>query len=253
MSLEINGATIFTCNPGYNVSGSSASVCLPTGTWSTSPPTCQRVLCPDLSALANGAISAGNNEVFTVRRFTCNAGFNLVGNPATVCLQTGSWSDGTPHCIEKPTTCPKLLAPANGFIDNGSLDVGSAREYSCAAGYMTEDLLQTACLKNGRWSQPVPACYRGPTTGAQTTTCSTSSNVIAGAIGFFIGLLIPGSFVLVHLFRSRRGSKRITMTDNIGQPPTIFRNQLTKSQAYGMDLTTIEPTQEPEYEAVEQT
>ncbi|XP_065189553.1 P-selectin-like [Sycon ciliatum] len=247
------GATAsFICSHGYTLIGFSSATCNHGGVWSSPTPNCDRVMCPNVNAPENGAVSTGDTEVFTVRRFTCDTGFNLVGNPATVCMETGTWSDGTPHCIEKTTTCPYLLAPANGFIDNGSLDVGSSREYSCSDGYMTTDSTHTACLKNGRWSQSVPCCFTKHSTGEQAASASSSSNIIAGVIGFCIGLLTPSALIVSYIARSRRRSRRITVTDNTVQQSALFTNTLTRSDVYQMDVTTIEPNLEPQYASLGQ-
>ncbi|XP_065189559.1 P-selectin-like [Sycon ciliatum] len=247
------GATAsFMCSHGYTLIGFSSATCNHGGVWSSPTPNCDRVMCPNVNAPANGAVSTGDTEVFTVRRFTCDTGFNLVGNPATVCMVTGTWSDGTPHCIEKTTTCPYLLAPANGFIDNGSLDVGSSREYSCSDGYITTDSTHTACLKNGQWSQSVPCCFTKHSTGQQAGASSSSSNIIAGVIGFCIGLLTPSALIVSYIARSRRRSRRITVTDNTVQQSALFTNTLTRSDVYQMDVTTIEPNLEPQYASLGQ-
>ncbi|XP_065189567.1 sushi, von Willebrand factor type A, EGF and pentraxin domain-containing protein 1-like [Sycon ciliatum] len=248
MSMEINGATIFTCNSGYNLAGSSASVCLPSGNWSTSPPTCQgiqcpitvptpangaivtgandvfisrqytcnsgyqlqgssnticlstgawstptptckRVECPILNAPTNGAISPGNSEVFTLRRFTCNTGFNLVGNSASVCLSGGTWSTVTPQCVGIQCSGP-LANPTNGRVNTSTISVFSVSTYSCNSGYELVGETNSICLSTGQWSGPAPTC--------SSINCNALPSILNGNVQPGQAPLIRGSTAFVR-------------------------------------------------------
>eukprot|EP00117_Sycon_ciliatum_P010990 scpid73632/ scgid12649/ Sushi, von Willebrand factor type A, EGF and pentraxin domain-containing protein 1; CCP module-containing protein 22; Polydom; Selectin-like osteoblast-derived protein; Serologically defined breast cancer antigen NY-BR-38 len=157
MSMEINGATIFTCNSGYNLAGSSASVCLPSGNWSTSPPTCQGIQCPmTVPTPANGAIVTGTNDVFISRQYTCNSGYQLQGSSNTICLSTGDWSTPTPTC--KRVECPILNAPTNGVISPGDSEVFTLRRFTCNTGFNLVGNSASVCLSGGTWSNVTPQC-----------------------------------------------------------------------------------------------
>ncbi|XP_065189560.1 E-selectin-like [Sycon ciliatum] len=165
LSLEIYGAAIFTCNSGYNVVGSSASVCLPNGAWSITPPTCQRVQCPSiLASPLFGSVLPGSNEVFNSRQFKCHPGYQLEGSSHTICLSTGAWSQPTPKC--KRVLCSGQVAPLNGAIASMSLEINGATIFICNSGYNVSGSSASVCLPNGTWSSSPPICQR--------ITCPTS-------------------------------------------------------------------------------
>ncbi|XP_065189183.1 sushi, von Willebrand factor type A, EGF and pentraxin domain-containing protein 1-like isoform X2 [Sycon ciliatum] len=237
----------YSCNDGYVLSGDAVTTCLLTGLWSTSPPTCQRIPTCAVLTIANGAFSEQQTQrLSAVANVTCNEGYKINGSRSVVCLESGKWSD-TPHCMDSTMACPELLAPANGLIDNGSLDLGTGRKYSCSAGYTTMDPTTTFCLKGGHWSEPAPACAL-PCTSEQTTPSSTSSNIVAGVIGFLAGLIIPAALIIIYLARYRGKAKTITITESENaKPSAIFVSQLTENDAYEMTSTGVETTPEPEY------
>uniref|UniRef100_A0A803VLE3 Sushi domain-containing protein n=1 Tax=Ficedula albicollis TaxID=59894 RepID=A0A803VLE3_FICAL len=51
----------------------------------------------------------GDSAFFTAGmsvRYTCNAGFYLVGNAAVFCRASGNWSQPRPRCEGEPGLCP---------------------------------------------------------------------------------------------------------------------------------------------------
>ena len=85
----------------------------------------------------------------------------------------------------------------------------------------------------------------------QTTPSSTSSNIVAGAIGFLVGLIIPGGLIIIYLVRYRGTAKAITVTEtDNAKPSAIFVRRLTKNDAYEMTSTAVETNPEPEYETM---
>ena len=49
-------------------------------------------MCPTLSAPVNGSISLSGVTVGDMATYSCNEGFELVGNATRVCLDGGTWS-----------------------------------------------------------------------------------------------------------------------------------------------------------------
>ncbi|XP_078578155.1 matrilin-1-like [Branchiostoma floridae x Branchiostoma japonicum] len=61
--------------------------------------TCTVVHCPVLTAPANGTITPTNRRQYQDQvTFTCNSGYNLVGQTMLTCLVNGSWSASPPTC-----------------------------------------------------------------------------------------------------------------------------------------------------------
>ncbi|CAH1248855.1 CSMD1 [Branchiostoma lanceolatum] len=61
-------------------------------------PRCDRVQCPTIPAPENGAVTGGTfyqNEV----QFTCNHGYQLIGDSIRTCQADGTWTGADPTCI----------------------------------------------------------------------------------------------------------------------------------------------------------
>ncbi|XP_065188185.1 sushi, von Willebrand factor type A, EGF and pentraxin domain-containing protein 1-like [Sycon ciliatum] len=204
-----------------------------------------------LLQVSNGKVSDGENTIGSVRTATCNLGYELGSDKTAVCLANGNWSSN-PVCTDGTNSCPKLFAPANGRIDTGTEVIGIRRTYSCSDGYKTMDLTTTVCLRGGNWSEPAPACVR-PCSEQQTMASSTTFTIVAGAIGFLVGLIIPGTFMIVYQARRRGPAKIPTKREtSTNEPPTVFTSKLTENDAYEMTSTAVETNQEPQYETMGQ-
>ncbi|XP_065189082.1 sushi, von Willebrand factor type A, EGF and pentraxin domain-containing protein 1-like [Sycon ciliatum] len=162
-STSPNGVTVFACNKGYKLTGSSVTVCLTNGTLSNPTPTCARVVCSFLTHPRNGSVSPGHNNFQAIRNYTCNEGFKVVGFATTICLLQGVWSAPPPTC--QHITCP--AAPpsiANGYISTvpSSFLVGGTANISCLPGYQRTGAAVITCDKGGEWpsSKSLPTCTR---------------------------------------------------------------------------------------------
>ena len=55
--------------------------------------------CGDLMDPVNGAVTLTNSTYYaSVAIYSCNNGYNLVGETSRTCLVSGSWSDSAPTC-----------------------------------------------------------------------------------------------------------------------------------------------------------
>lgn len=99
------GATaMFSCTPGHVLTGNVTSVCLESGTWSSSPPICVNgCLNPILKITAHAHLySPEAIDLFTPlsgMNFQCLSGFTLKGPPVVVCLPESTWNDSIPTCV----------------------------------------------------------------------------------------------------------------------------------------------------------
>ncbi|XP_065896334.1 E-selectin-like [Dysidea avara] len=93
----------FTCNTGYELTGSDTRTCQSDGSWSGSDTMCRRVACPSHTEPDNGAIacSLGDDGVSSYEdtcSFTCNTGYELTGSETRICQSDGSWSGSETLC-----------------------------------------------------------------------------------------------------------------------------------------------------------
>ena len=78
----------FSCDPEYQLNGSSSRQCLSNGSWSGSDVTCDILHCDNLtdgienSALANNC----GSEFGSMCRVECNSGYRAVGNDTFTCV-----------------------------------------------------------------------------------------------------------------------------------------------------------------------
>ncbi|XP_019620839.1 PREDICTED: uncharacterized protein LOC109467334 [Branchiostoma belcheri] len=164
----------FTCDSGYDLVGSSTLTCQADTTWTGAAPTCTRKECPLLTAPANGAMT-GSNFYQDVATFTCDSGYNLVGNSSLTCQADATWSGNVPICQRKE--CPLLTAPANGAM-TGSNFYQDVVQFTCGSGYDLVGNPTVTCQADATWSGTVPTCTRKqcPLLTASANGAMTGSN-----------------------------------------------------------------------------
>ena len=125
----------YSCNTGYNLIGDNTRTCQAMGMWSGSESTCLRMLlsfacrigetvcsindllfthashvhvfltlivvdCGALTNPANGQVTHPTGTTFgQTATYSCNTGYNLVGDSARTCQATGMWSGSVPTCL----------------------------------------------------------------------------------------------------------------------------------------------------------
>ncbi|NWH88196.1 CR2 protein, partial [Aegithalos caudatus] len=118
--------------------------------------------CPMPPEVANGNHNGRDKAFFTAGmsvRYTCNAGYYLVGNAAVSCRASGNWSQPRPRCEE--VTCPRPPSIANGLHSArspGRISRGAAVSYSCREGFQLLGNVSITCTDTGLWSRPLPRC-----------------------------------------------------------------------------------------------
>ena len=203
--VSTNGTTFgetatYSCNPGYNLVGDSTRTCGATGNWSGSEPTCERMLllsnmpikyvnnvfllstvvdCDTLSDPANGQVSTSGTTFGETATYSCNTGYNLVGDSTRTCQATGNWSGSEPTCermlllsnlpiksvhnvflLSTVVDCNALSDPANGQVSTSGTTFGETATYSCNPGYNLVGDNTRTCQATGNWSGSEPTCER---------------------------------------------------------------------------------------------
>ncbi|XP_065893685.1 CUB and sushi domain-containing protein 1-like isoform X2 [Dysidea avara] len=160
----------FTCNTGYELTGSDTRTCQSDGSWSGSDDVCRRVSCPSLTGPNNGMIncSLGDDGVPSYEdtcSFTCNTGYELTGSDTRTCQSDGSWSGNETIC--RKVHCPLLTQPNNGHIncivgDDGVISYKDNCSVSCNTGYELTGSDTRTCQSNGNWSGSDDVCRKVP-------------------------------------------------------------------------------------------
>ncbi|KAI8484967.1 hypothetical protein Bbelb_373740, partial [Branchiostoma belcheri] len=119
----------FLCDPGYELVGPTSLTCQADRTWSGNVPTCTRVQCPVSSSPING-ISSGSNFYQDVVQFTCDQGYDLVGESISTCQADRTWSSNIPSCNDIDE-----CSAVNGGCDHVCTNTIGSFQCSCVDGF----------------------------------------------------------------------------------------------------------------------
>ena len=167
------GSTInVVCNLGYELFGDYQLSCLSTASWSSHPPACHMIQCPS-PAINYGTFHRSGSEKGSFMfghsvRFSCLAGFTLVGEPEIVCQPDKTWSSSLPVCERKICQSPpshiirgtiQVISPP-GQTPLGNNTFGTRLNFNCNLGYELDSHGSATCQANERWSVDFPNCVQ---------------------------------------------------------------------------------------------
>lgn len=92
----------------------------------------------------------------TLVSYSCDPGYELLGNAVLICQEDGTWNGSAPSCISMECDLP--VAPENGFLHVTETTTGSAVQYSCKPGHTLVGSDIRLCLRNREWSGASPRC-----------------------------------------------------------------------------------------------
>ncbi|XP_078583742.1 CUB and sushi domain-containing protein 3-like [Branchiostoma floridae x Branchiostoma japonicum] len=148
----------FTCDPGYNLAGSSTLTCQADTTWSAASPTCTSKCledtCPAPTSPTNGAVT-GTYLFGDTITFTCNTGYNMAGSSTLTCQSDLTWDGSPPTCTI--VQCSPQSSPPNGAVSGGN-SYGDVATFTCNMGYNMVGTSTLTCQADGTWSGAAPTC-----------------------------------------------------------------------------------------------
>ncbi|XP_029470754.1 sushi, von Willebrand factor type A, EGF and pentraxin domain-containing protein 1 [Rhinatrema bivittatum] len=201
------------CDPGFQIVGGSIQQCLNLGQWSQPLPRCERISCGVPPLLENGFYSAEDFYAGSTVTYQCNNGYYLLGHSRMFCIDTGSWSETSPSCLDvdecavgsdcdehasclntngsyvcscippytgngkscaEPIKCERAGHPEFGRAFGDTYTVGSDVTFSCGEGYQLMGDTKIICLESGEWSRTIPYC--------QAVSCGSVPSPDNGAI-----------------------------------------------------------------------
>uniref|UniRef100_A0A8B9EMP0 Selectin P n=1 Tax=Anser cygnoides TaxID=8845 RepID=A0A8B9EMP0_ANSCY len=106
----------FSCQEGFEVTGSERLWCTAGGAWSGAPPHCKAITCPMLRAPEHGQMNCshlyGSFTFTSTCAFSCQPGFELKGSQTGLlrCQAMGNWTSRSPVCkgtvgLRSPASC----------------------------------------------------------------------------------------------------------------------------------------------------
>ncbi|CAG5854549.1 unnamed protein product [Menidia menidia] len=160
-SWTYGSVLLYSCLPGGVLVGNATRHCKEDGTWSGAPPYCTGAstgICGDPGIPPHGARLGGEEfKTKSLLRFSCEAGYNLIGSAERTCLHNGTWSGSQPVC--QAVSCGNPGTPAHGrIVFSDGITFGSSVAYSCLEGFKTSGLTTRHCTTNGTWTGQLPDC-----------------------------------------------------------------------------------------------
>ncbi|XP_051955019.1 E-selectin-like isoform X3 [Xyrauchen texanus] len=156
----------YLCKEGYKIKGTSVTRCTSTKEWSSRPPTCEFVQCPELTEPQKGNMQCHNPlGKFSYQsncEFVCKEGYTLGDSSSSTlfCGANGHWNASQPYCKIVKCKPEDITTPDHGSVQcsNGSFSYDSNCEYSCEEGYKIKGSRTTKCTSTKEWSSRPPTC-----------------------------------------------------------------------------------------------
>ncbi|XP_041051598.1 complement decay-accelerating factor-like isoform X1 [Carcharodon carcharias] len=102
----------YNCNKGYQLIGKGTIVCTIDG-WNKNIPFCDIILCDPPNPISNGdATERDSWDIGTDAKYSCHAGYTLIGQHTINCTDTGDWSHDPPICKVLPDHEEQLSPPS---------------------------------------------------------------------------------------------------------------------------------------------
>ncbi|XP_072687329.1 complement receptor type 2 isoform X6 [Canis lupus baileyi] len=161
--LFVSGMTVdYTCDPGYLLVGNKSIHCMPSGTWSPSPPRCEEAPCqPVRDDFQELPIQSPVIPVNT----SCQDGYRLTGHAYQKCQDAENrvWFQKIPLCKVIHCEPPPMIEHGRprGVMAEHFL-YGNEVSYECDQGFSLLGEKNIRCISDpkghGSWSKPLPQC-----------------------------------------------------------------------------------------------
>uniref|UniRef100_A0A3B3T3R4 Sushi, von Willebrand factor type A, EGF and pentraxin domain-containing protein 1 n=1 Tax=Paramormyrops kingsleyae TaxID=1676925 RepID=A0A3B3T3R4_9TELE len=153
----LHGAMVeYRCQPGYELVGVSELMCKEDGAWNGTAPVCLPAECEPPENPKHGSITITDVALGGLVQYTCDKGYELVGQTIRQCVSGRRWSDSAPSC--SPVSCGHPGEVADGSVQGDSFLYPSVVHYSCLPGFVLLGSKSSTCQADGRWSSETPQC-----------------------------------------------------------------------------------------------
>ena len=157
-SFLFNQTLQYTCIRGYNLINNAWIVCQHNGTWNRTYAGCEPVTCPDVLIPDNGYINGTEFHFGRSIQIGCHEGYEVIGVEAVTCNADGEWSGNITGASCEPVTCPDIIIPDNGYVNETRFKFGKYVKFTCHEGYSLDSENVITCLPSGFWNRIEPQC-----------------------------------------------------------------------------------------------
>nr|XP_047936222.1 P-selectin-like isoform X1 [Anser cygnoides] len=217
----------FSCQEGFEVTGSERLWCTAGGAWSGAPPHCKAITCPMLRAPEHGQMNCshlyGSFTFTSTCAFSCQPGFELKGSQSRVCMAMRTWTGDTPRC--RAISCPVLEPPSRGHLNcshpHGNFTYNSTCTFSCEDGFVRMGAGLLRCQAMGNWTSRSPVCKEDAAPFLKQVLVYTSSSALVVA-----GVVLSGTLLALlakRLSDREEKKKLLNPTSDLGSPG-VFTN-----------------------------
>ncbi|XP_051780778.1 complement receptor type 2-like isoform X1 [Erpetoichthys calabaricus] len=163
--VQYGSVVTYNCNPGFDMIGNHQITCESNGEYSSQPPKCIKVRCPNIN-IANGWKISGFNLPYAYKSsitFACDNGFQLNGPSFIVCDESGTWKPDPPTCVKTiELWCPNINI-ANGWKIFGFSPpyvYKNSITFACDNGFQLNGPNTIVCDESGTWKPDPPTCVK---------------------------------------------------------------------------------------------
>ncbi|KAK6022015.1 sushi domain protein [Ostertagia ostertagi] len=117
---------------------------------------------PGISDAGRVSFTSANFAIGTRAVYSCELGYELIGDVERLCDETARWSGTIPKCRKKK--CESLEVWRGGGIVrllNETAEFGNEIQYECLSGWKLVGEERRRCQHDGSWSGTAPYCKSG--------------------------------------------------------------------------------------------
>uniref|UniRef100_A0A3Q2PYT7 Sushi, von Willebrand factor type A, EGF and pentraxin domain containing 1 n=1 Tax=Fundulus heteroclitus TaxID=8078 RepID=A0A3Q2PYT7_FUNHE len=147
----------YRCHPGYNISSHTRLVCQEDGSWNGSAPSCIPAECETPPNPEHGFLNVTDGPVGSVVSYSCEEGYELVGEPERQCVSGRLWTPiDAPVC--RPVSCGDPGVVANCTTHGKDFVYPEVLLFECYPGFVLKGIDTIACQADGTWNGRKPSC-----------------------------------------------------------------------------------------------
>ncbi|KAL0970174.1 hypothetical protein UPYG_G00238360 [Umbra pygmaea] len=156
MSFLHGTVIVYRCHSGYELTTSTALVCLEDGRWNDTAPMCVPAECEEPPSPDHGSVNITDTTLGSLVKYSCMDGYQLEGESVRQCVAGRQWSDIPPFC--KPISCGDPGNIANGEAQGESFLYLGVFHYKCNSGFLLKGSDTRTCQADGKWDGEEPWC-----------------------------------------------------------------------------------------------